>query len=165
MYNIEDIDEVYDNEDYIKNNKELDIDDENNKIDNDLVCKSFAMDNNMHNNQKDDINKNISEIINNEEDDIKRNNNENDILVSSKYLNNSDLSQEEENNENEDGNDNIDNNHLNTYNNILFELYEEITNNIEKLNIENQDYKSNKNLRERVKNNKIIKNNNIEEKK
>ena len=116
------------------------------------------MDNKINNIENDDIKEDISELKIKEEDDIKSIINEIDNLVSSNDSNNSDLSNEEDNNEIEDGSDNIDHYDITEYNNNLLELYEEITNNMDKFNIENKDYKPNKNLREKIKN-KIIRNN------
>jgi len=106
------------------------------------------MDNKINNIENDDIKEDISELKIKEEDDIKSNINEIDNSVSSNDSNNSDLSNEEDNNEIEDGSDNIDHYDITEYNNNLLELYEEITNNMDKFNIENKDYKPNKNLRE-----------------
>lgn len=112
----------------------------------------------MNNNENDDNIEDISESKINEEDDIKSNINEGDNLIGWNVINISDLSNEEENNLNEDGSDKLEHNNITEYNNNLLELYEKITNNLDKLNIEDRDYEPNKNLRERVKNKIIIKN-------
>ena len=156
LNNIENNDEMYNNEDNNENNKELVHEDEKINFEDDIQRKNKDTDNNMNNNENDENIEDISELKINEKDDIKSNINENDNLVGLNDINKSDLSNEEENNENEDGSDELEHNNITEYNNNLLELYEEITNNLDKLNIENRDYEPKKNLRERVKN-KIIK--------
>ena len=150
LNNIENNDEMYNNEDNNENNKELVHEDEkiNFNFEDDIQRKNKDTDNNMNNNENDENIEDISELKINEKDDIKSNINENDNLVSSNDINKSDLSNEEENNENEDGSDELEHNNITEYNNNLLELYEEITNNLDKLNIENRHYEPNKNLRE-----------------